>query len=145
MKDKAIRTLVRLRDTDQTVADPNEDIRGRKVVDSSGEKIGTVEDLLVDREASALRMLRVEHGGVLGFGATPSFIPVEAVSRVGDDEVCIDQSRDQVADAPRYAPELADEPDYYIGLYDYYGYSPYWSSMTAPAPRWAAALGRPRR
>lgn len=145
MERRASRTLVRLRDTDQTVADPDEDIRGRTVYDSGGDEVGSVEDLLIDPDDNAVRMLRVEHGGVLGFGAKSSFIPVEAVSRISEDEVHIDQSRDRIAEAPRYDPDLIDEPDYYIGLYDYYGYAPYWAPMTAPAPHWAATLGRPRR
>jgi sporulation protein YlmC with PRC-barrel domain len=144
MTDKSMRTLVRLRDTDQTVADPDQDIRGRSVLDSSGEKVGTVEDLLIDPEENAVRMLRVEHGGILGFGTTSSFIPVEAVSAVEADRVRIDQSRARISDAPRYDPELVDEPDYYLGLYDYYGYAPYWTATSAPAPHWAAMLGRPK-
>jgi hypothetical protein len=48
-------------------------------------------------------------------------------------------------DAPRYDSELVDQADYYVGLYDYYGYAPYWAPMTAPVPRWAATLGRPKR
>ncbi|MEV6842757.1 PRC-barrel domain-containing protein [Actinoplanes sp. NPDC051411] len=144
MTDKSMRTLVRLRDTDQTVADPDQDIRGRDVFDSGGEKVGTVEDLLIDPQENAVRMLRVEHGGILGFGATSSFIPVEAVSAVEADRVRIDQSRARISDAPRYDPELVDQPDYYLGLYDYYGYAPYWTATSAPAPHWAAMLGRPK-
>ncbi|MFI6074012.1 PRC-barrel domain-containing protein [Actinoplanes sp. NPDC051343] len=144
MTDKSMRTLVRLRDTDQTVADPDQDIRGRDVFDSGGEKVGTVEDLLIDPQENAVRMLRLEHGGILGFGATSSFIPVEAVSAVEADRVRIDQSRARISDAPRYDPELVDQPDYYLGLYDYYGYAPYWTATSAPAPHWAAMLGRPK-
>jgi len=121
-------TLIRMRDSAKTVADPSKDIRGRAVRDRAGDDIGTVEDLLIDTEQEKIRFLRVEHGGVLGFGATPSFIPVEAIKDVTDDEVRIDQSGAQVADAPRYDPELLDENEYYSNLYGYYGYPPYWTA-----------------
>ena len=41
-------SLFRLSDTSLTVADPADDVRGRKVVDNNGDDIGKVEDLLID-------------------------------------------------------------------------------------------------
>jgi sporulation protein YlmC with PRC-barrel domain len=119
--------LDKLSDTGQTVADPAEDIRGRSVKDKEGGDIGTVADLLVDSERGTVRFLLVEHGGILGFGATPSFIPVEAIARITEDCVYISQSGEQVAAAPRYDPDLADESQYYKDLYGYYGYPPFWT------------------
>ena len=129
-----IAMLVRLSDTGQTVADPADDVRGRTVRDHDGEDIGKVEDLLVDAEAEKVRFLRVEHGGILGFGATPSFVPVDAVAEVTDDEVRLTRSRNEVAGAPRYDPDLADQQPYYDSLYGHYGYLPYWGAgYTYPA------------
>jgi hypothetical protein len=39
-----------------------------------------------------VRFLRVEHGGLFGFGQTKSFIPVDAITRITDDDVFIDHS-----------------------------------------------------
>ena len=39
--------LIRLSDTELTIANPAEDIRGRAAVDRDGEDIGEVEDLLM--------------------------------------------------------------------------------------------------
>lgn len=119
--------LIRLSDTGQTVADPEEDIRGRNVKDKDGDDIGKVDDLLVDEREHKVRFLRVEHGGILGFGTTPSFIPVDAISRITDEDVYIRQSGQQVAQAPRYDPELISAGDHYRDLYGYYGYPPYWT------------------
>ncbi|GID27420.1 PRC-barrel domain-containing protein [Paractinoplanes brasiliensis] len=66
-------TLQPLSETGQTVADPGQDVRGRTVVDSDGTRVGTVADLLVDTDEKKARFLSVEHGGILGFGA--SFYP----------------------------------------------------------------------
>lgn len=131
---KEFGTMVRLSDSDQLVADPAQDIRGRKVLDRDGDEIGKVGDLLIDTEQKKVRLLRVEHGGLFGIGATPLFIPVEAVERVTDDVVGVDRSRQQVAGAPQYDPELIDEDNYVTDLYGYYGYAPYGApGYVAPA------------
>jgi hypothetical protein len=52
---------------------------------------------------------------------------VDAVARVTDEAVHIDQSRDRVAAAPRYDPDLVDQ-DYQGRLYAHYGRAPYWSA-----------------
>jgi sporulation protein YlmC with PRC-barrel domain len=59
-------TLVRLSDTELTVADPAADMRNRKVVDRDGEEIGEVDDLLIDAPEKRVRFLEVASGGFLG-------------------------------------------------------------------------------
>ncbi|WP_432509394.1 PRC-barrel domain-containing protein [Kineococcus auxinigenes] len=118
--------LVRLGDTTGTVADPAEDVRGRRVLDGAGAELGTVDDLLVDGEQQRVRMLRLKHGGVLGIGAEVSFVPVEAITATTDEEVRVDLDRERVSGAPRYDPDLADQSEFYDSLYGYYGYTPFW-------------------
>ncbi|GAA0463481.1 hypothetical protein Ade02nite_30230 [Paractinoplanes deccanensis] len=120
-------TLTPLSESGQTIADPAQDVRGRDVVDSDGESVGTVADLLVDPDQGTVRFLRVEHGGLLGFGASSSFVPVEAVTRVTDEQVVVGSGRDRIAGAPRYDPDLADQHDYYEQVYGHYGYPPFWA------------------
>ncbi|AGL16288.1 PRC-barrel domain-containing protein [Actinoplanes sp. N902-109] len=120
--------LVELRDSDQVLADPRQDIRGRTAVDRDGDELGTVQDLLIDAEEGKVRFLKVEHGGVLGIGAKASFVPVDIVTRVENETVCVGESRGRVADAPGYDPELVDANDYFEKLYGYYGSTPYWAS-----------------
>ena len=126
MNDRSGARLTRLGDSGQMLSDPAEDVRGSRVIDQDGEEIGKIDDLLVDEEEGKVRMLRIEEGGFLGIGATPSFLPVDAITSVTDGEVHVDQTRSRVADAPRYDPDLTDQADYYSTLYDYYGYPPYW-------------------
>ncbi|MFB7085870.1 PRC-barrel domain-containing protein [Streptomyces sp. NPDC056296] len=109
--------LNRLSDSQQAVETPEQDVRDRKVVDADANDIGTVDDLLIDEPERKARFLLVAHGGFLGFGETKSFIPVEAVTHITDDQVFIDQSRERVAQAPAYDPDLTDEPDYYSNVY----------------------------
>jgi sporulation protein YlmC with PRC-barrel domain len=128
-------TMMRLGDSNQMLIDQRQDIRGRNVLDRDGNEIGKVDELLIDTEHRKVRLLRVEHGGLFGVGATPLFIPVEAVERVTDDEVGIDRSRVQVADAPQYDPELVEQDKYLTDLYGHYAYSPYWMLGYVPPPR----------
>ncbi len=120
-------TLTPLSETDRVVADPDEDVRSRSVIDSAGEKVGTVADLLVDTVAGHVRFLRVEHGGILGFGASSSFVPVEAIHRVTEDEVHVGTSKDHVAGGPRYDPELVEQQQHFEQVYGHYGHPPYWA------------------
>lgn len=117
--------LIKLSDSNRIIADPVEDIRGRQVHDSGGDDLGRIDDLLIDDEEGTVRFLLVGHGGILGFGATHSFIPVNAVTGVTDEAVHIAESRERVASAPRYNPDLPDGSQYFSELYGYYGYVPY--------------------
>ncbi|MGY1743724.1 MULTISPECIES: PRC-barrel domain-containing protein [unclassified Blastococcus] len=117
-----------LADTDQTIADPQADVRGRTVVDRGGEEIGRVDDLLIDEQAKHVLFLRVAEGGFLGFGASHYLVPVEAVVAVHADRVEIDQWRGGMGDVPAYDPELAPVPAYYGNVYGWWGVAPYWGA-----------------
>ncbi len=117
-------TLKKLRDLGKTVSHVDEDIRGRMVKDKDGQDLGTIDGLLVDAAAEKVRFMEVASGGFLGLGATKSLIPIEAITQITDHEVHISHSREHVAGAPPYDPELAaKDADYFFGLYPYYGYS----------------------
>jgi len=126
METSAKATLVKLSDTTMMIADEAEDICGRQVLDKAGHEIGEVDALLIDDQESKVRFLQVASGGLLGLGATKFLIPVDAVTRVDEDYVHIDQTRERIASAPGYDPELIDG-SYYDDVYGYYGYAPYWA------------------
>ena len=121
-------TLQRLRDIGETVANPDEDVRGRKVLDSAGNKVGTIDGLMVDDDQKKVRFLRVECGGFLGLGATHMMIPVDAINSITSDAVTIDRGGEHLQGAPRYDPALIDAYDdsYWGGVYGYYSYAPFW-------------------
>ena len=134
--DPAQAILVKLRDTEWTVAEPAADIRGRRVLDPAGKEVGVVEDLLIDDRERQVRLLQVVSGGFLGLGATTFLLPVEAIACISDETVHIDQRRERIAGAPRYDPALVD-PRYVHELYGHYGYAPFWSAagVYPPDPR----------
>jgi sporulation protein YlmC with PRC-barrel domain len=113
--------LFRLSESDLAPGDPDQDLRGRRVFDLSGE-IGTVEDLYLDKEERKARFLLIDSADFLGLGERYFMIPMDAVSEVEADRVKVNETRDKVQDAPVFNPE-AGGPDPYIqrGLYDHYG------------------------
>jgi len=84
-----------------------------------------VDDLLVDDGEHKVRFLRVAAGGFLGLGEAKFLIPVDAITKVDDKAVHVDQTRDHVAGGPRYDPKLMDEP-HLNNVYSHYGYGPWW-------------------
>jgi sporulation protein YlmC with PRC-barrel domain len=130
MTEQAQPTLVRLSDT-ELAPEPNEDVRGRTVVDSNGDEVGDVDDLLIDEQEEKVRLLEVGSGGFLGIGEKKRLIPVDAVTGI-DEQVHIDLSRQAVAGSPEYDPQLVHESEYYRSLYGHYGYTPYWGPGYPP-------------
>jgi hypothetical protein len=117
--------LTRLRDTDRTVSSSDEDIRGRMAKDKDGHDLGTIEGLLIDEAERKVRFMEVASGGFLGLGESKSLIPVDAITRMTPDAVYIGHTREHVAGAPRYEPDLVETRlDYFFNLYPYYGYPP---------------------
>jgi sporulation protein YlmC with PRC-barrel domain len=135
-------TLLRLSDTELTVANPAEDVRGRKVIAKDGETIGEVSDLIVDNRETHVRFLEVASGSLFGLGRQKSLIPVDAIIRISDDAVYINQTRQRISDAPPYDPDLIHEDvgdeSYYGHVYRHYGYLPYWGPgyVYPPYPRY---------
>jgi sporulation protein YlmC with PRC-barrel domain len=128
MAEESVATLVKLRDSDQTVADRANDIRGRQVVDTDQQTVGKIDALLVDDKENKIRFLEVASGGVLGFGQAKSFIPIDAITKVTKDEVHINQSAENVAVAPLYDPTLVDQKVFYENTYGHYGVTPFWNA-----------------
>lgn len=120
--------LMKLSDLGETIELGDEDIRGYSVKDKDGADLGKVHELLVDRHQSKVRFFVVESGGFLGLGETKSFIPVEAITKISDDEVHIDQTMETVAAAPPYDPNLVNDRPHQGISYSHYGFEPFWMS-----------------
>ncbi len=123
-------TLSHLGDNDRTIASSDKDIRGRMVKDKDGLDVGKVEGLLVDDSDSKVRFMEVGSGGFLGLGETKSLIPVDAITKVTADEVYISHTREHVAGAPRYDPDVVhDDSHFFSDLYPYYGFMGYMGTV----------------
>ena len=125
--------VARLSDSELVLEDPAQDVRGRNVYDSSGEEIGTVEDLYVDEAERRVRFLEVGAGGFLGLGEKHFLLPVEAVAEVSDEGVTVSQTREKIVGSPAYDPNVVPESQAQRAIYDYYGL-PHLPGATFPGP-----------
>src|SRR4051794_33837834 len=115
-------SLVKMSDSDFRLEEPWQDIRGLEVYDVSGEQIGSVEDLCVDRDSRLPRFLVVSAGGFLGIGKKHFLIPIEEISReMGEDRVTVNQPRDKVVESPDFDPDDVANPDIQRAIHAYYG------------------------
>jgi uncharacterized protein (TIGR02271 family) len=91
--------------------------RGSSVVDSDGEKIGTIEEIYMDTETGQPEWLAVKTGM---FGSKVSFIPIAEASDAGDG-VRVPYDRAQVKDAPKAEADGELSQDEESALYSHYG------------------------
>jgi sporulation protein YlmC with PRC-barrel domain len=122
--------LAKLSETDLDLADPSQDIRGRKVLDSEGGEIGHVSALFVDEAERKVRMLEIRAGGLLGIGEQHFLLPVDAVTSVDKHDVHVNETHERIVHSPAYDPQLVEFPErsYWEPYYGYYGLSPYWGT-----------------
>jgi sporulation protein YlmC with PRC-barrel domain len=118
--------FVKLSHSDMIIEYADEDIRGREVLTIDGDRIGSVDDLLIDREEGKVRFLEVGSGGFLGIGERKSLIPIEAVTEVDEYHVYVEKSGEHVASAPVYNPHVVQIEPYLNDVYEHYGYPPPW-------------------
>ena len=93
--------------------------RGRNLVDRDGEKIGSVEEVYVDRESGEPEWLAVKTGL---FGSKLSFVPLAEADATGD-EVRVPYEKSQVKDSPAIESDGELSPEEEQQLYRHYGRS----------------------
>ena len=108
--------LVKLDDFEGEFDEQWQDVKGRKVLDKSGGEIGTVEDLYVYKDASAVHLLKVS-GGKHSF-----LVPVDAVTNVTDEGVEVEQAGDVIQTAPEFDSEEVPDAETSRAAYEHYGY-----------------------
>jgi len=91
-------------------------LRGAPVLDSAGEKIGSVEEVFVDLQTDEPEWLGIGTGF---FGTKHVLVPLAGAS-VADDNVEVRYSKDQVKDSPDVDGDMLS-PELERQLYSYYG------------------------
>src|SRR3954463_2650179 len=71
--------------------------RGQKAVDANGDKVGTIEDIYLDRASGEPEWAAVTTGL---FGTKVSFVPLEGATPA-DGEIRLNYDKDLVKDAPK--------------------------------------------
>jgi hypothetical protein len=95
---------------------------GRKMVDADGDKIGTIEDVFLDRQTGEPTWAAVKTGL---FGHKHTLVPIRDAEPTGDHEVRINLQKEKVKDAPRIDPGGEPTPEEERKLWEYYGLSDY--------------------
>jgi sporulation protein YlmC with PRC-barrel domain len=95
--------------------------RGMKVVDPDGDKIGTIEDVFLDRHTGEPAWATVKTGL---FGHKVTYVPIRE-AQAGDNEIRVPIQKEQVKEAPKIDPEGELTPDQERMLYEHYGRSDY--------------------
>ena len=121
--------LEKLKDSGLMLDDIRQDIRGRKVVNQTGETLGHVSALFIDESERKVRMLDIAGGGFLGIGDQHFLLPVDAITKVDKGGVTVRESSDRIAHSPVYNPKVIVDydRDFWAPYYGYYGVDPYWS------------------
>lgn len=100
-------------------------IIGENVIDAQGDKLGEIEDLVIDANGQAVRYAVLSHGGVLGVGEKRFAYPVSLLkTKDGSDDLVLNVSKEKLEKAP--GMESGKSPfdnDYAAEVDRYYGTS----------------------
>lgn len=104
-------------------------LQGLSVQNLQDQKIGTVDNLIVDLPAARVVAVIVSSGGFLGLGDTLSVVPPTVLRFVPDhDGLRLDTTKEALRDAPRFKsnewPDFS-QGDYTAGVYRAYNQEPY--------------------
>ena len=111
---------------------------GTAVDNLQNEKLGKVENLLVDLPSGRVVAIIVSSGGFLGMGDELSAIPPTALRFTTDrDTLQLDTSKEMLSSAPHFKadqwPDFA-QPGYTAGVYSAYKVAPYFATDMNAAP-----------
>ena len=102
-----------------------EDVRGLDVKDRANDKVGEVDDLVIDVSAGRVRLLKVGSGGVLGIGRDHRLVPVDVVESVAGDSIFLTAMKALVKSTPTWGD--IDGEAFLTEVYRHYGCRPFWS------------------
>jgi uncharacterized protein YrrD len=110
-------------------------IRAKKVIgtnvkDRGGQKIGEIEDIVLDKQSNNIMFAVVSFGGFLGLGEKYHPLPWASLDYdEKDDGYVVDVTEDQLRSAPAGSIEELTKNDgstFRNRIYDYYKVQPYW-------------------
>lgn len=112
---------------------PAERVNGTRVYNRAGEKLGSVEDIAIDKVSGQVAYAILGFGGILGLGERYFPVPWSVLRYdINREGYVIPCDKDKLDDAPSFETEdLAgwDDSDVRQGIHDYYGpygARPYW-------------------
>ena len=107
----------------------SEKVEGTAVMNRQGEKIGSIESVMIEKRSGKVAYAVMSFGGFLGIGNQHHPVPWNALTydtNVGG--YVIDADKARLQGAPTYAEQHPDWEDRAWGtrVYDHFGVPPYW-------------------
>ncbi|MDM0117368.1 PRC-barrel domain-containing protein [Variovorax sp. J22R133] len=102
----------------------SERVEGTAVYNNSGDKLGTIDDLMIDKRSGQVRYAVLEFGGFLGMGTDRYPVPWNMLNYdISRDGYVVPLDKNMLDDAPRYGEsEIPDYDDEYgRRVNNYYG------------------------
>lgn len=105
-------------------------LQGDEVVNAKGDKLGDIENIMIDVPSGRVAYAVLSRGGILGFGEKLFAIPWDAL-RLDADRECfvLDIDEERLRNAPGFDkgqwPSMADRT-WGSEVYSYYNRRPYW-------------------
>jgi sporulation protein YlmC with PRC-barrel domain len=105
-------------------------LAGDAVVNRQGEKLGSIDDIMIDVPSGRVAYAVMSSGGLLGIGDKLFAVPFNALTLDTDNKCFVlDVPRERIAQAPGFDqdhwPEMADA-QWAQHVHGYYGTRPYW-------------------
>jgi sporulation protein YlmC with PRC-barrel domain len=105
-------------------------LKGDDVVDAKDEKLGTVEELMINLESGRIAYAVLSFGTFMGMGGKLFAIPWSALSvDTVEKRLVLDVAKERLENAPGFDkdnwPDMADQT-WGAKIYSYYGTKPYW-------------------
>ena len=105
-------------------------VEGTQVVDANGDKLGSIERVMIDKHSGKVAYAVMSFGGFLGIGDRHHALPWGALKYdIGLEGYVVNLDRQRLENAPTFArDDVIDLEDPALGqrLHDYYGVRPYW-------------------
>ena len=108
-------------------------VHGTDVYDVAGEKLGTLDTVMIDKQTGRIAYAVLSFGGFLGIGDKHHPMPWQTLrydtARQG---YVVDLDRSMLEGAPVYGADdrnLLDDETFGRRVHDYYGVEPFWSSV----------------
>lgn len=102
----------------------SERVEGTAVYNEAGDKLGAIDDLMIDKRSGTVRYAVLQFGGFLGLGTDRYPLPWDALKYDTEmDGYVVPLDKERLKEAPRYSRDDAPEytPEYGRSVYDYYG------------------------
>ncbi|AAM31489.1 photosystem reaction center subunit H [Methanosarcina mazei] len=106
-------------------------IKGDKVINTAGEDLGKIEELMLDLRDGRIAYAVLSFGGFLGLGNKLFAIPWSALSlRVHEHAFVLDIPKEVLEKAEGFDKDNwpVTNREWLSSMYSYYGYQPYWQT-----------------